>query len=517
MTDYDAIVVGAGHNGLTAGMVLAKKGLSVLCVEKTPWIGGMATTQELFDGFKHNVGAWALLILRDEVLKILDLEKYGLELIRPHSSYCSFGEPEDKPFVGYTDQEKIAEHIMTEHGEDAVAGLAGIVDYLQKYKDLVDKYMFEKPVPMDKLIAEAPDAETRKILLTTYYGSAIDVIRKFFPDPTKHRCIVGSLCASAIDGTHTGPFTAGSALSMAYHYTMGNDYDFRTPRGGIGALSDALLKSFEDHGGKIQCKSPVERILMENGKAAGVELKTGEKITSKVVLSSLDAHASFFGLVGEEHLPSDFTHAVKEIKYENGYIQIQMTLKELPEYTGHLAFANEDNIRSVMAYIPSAEHLSDCWAQYQRGQVPDSPVSYCAIPTLIDSSLAPEGYYTCTIFSHYFPFDIPKGKHKEYRDLMADRAIGQITRFAPNFRDSIVDKVILTQKYFEKTFGVTQGDFASGLIHPEQMWDKRPVSGWANYTTPIEGLYMCGSACHPGPGITCIPGLNGANEVLKNL
>ncbi|MCP4628574.1 MAG: hypothetical protein GY850_34455, partial [bacterium] len=243
--------------------------------------------------------------------------------------YCSFGEPEDKPFVGYTDQEEMAQYLMVEHGVDAVEGLAGIVDYLQKYKELVDKYMFEKPVPINKLIAEAQDAKTREILMTTYYGSAMDIIRKFFPDPEKHRCIVGSLCASAIDGTHTGPFTAGSAFSMAYHYTMGNDYDFRTPRGGIGGLSEALVRSFEDHGGKIQYKSPVERILIENGVAAGVELKTGEKITSKVVLSSLDAQASFLGLVSEEQLPSDFTHAVKEIKYENGYIQIQMTLNEL--------------------------------------------------------------------------------------------------------------------------------------------------------------------------------------------
>ena len=135
----------------------------------------------------------------------------------------------------------------------------------------------------------------------------------------------------------------------------------------------------------------------------------------------------------------------RRVKYENGYIQIHMTLKELPEYTGHLAFANANNIRGAMTYIPSAEHLSRCWEQYRKGQIPDDPVSYCAIPTLIDSSLAPEGFYTCTIFSHYFPFDIPKGKHKEYRDIMADRAIGQIAKYAPNFRDAIVDKVVLTQ------------------------------------------------------------------------
>jgi phytoene dehydrogenase-like protein len=353
-------------------------------------------------------------------------------------------------------------------------------------------------------------------LLKTVYGSAMDVLRQFFPDPEKYRCILGSFAASTIDGTHMGPFTPGSALSLAFHYTMGDEYDFRTPKGGIGKLSEALLKSLEDNGGKVQYKAPVSRFLIEDGKVTGVQLDTGEKISAKVVLSSLDARTTFLNLAGEDRLPSDFVHKVKEIEYKNGYVQIQMTLKELPEFTGHLAFANEKKIRGLMAYIPSPEHLSRCWEQYRQGRVPDDPPSYCAIPSLLDPSLAPEGQYTCTIFSHYFPYDIPKGKHKEYRDLMADRMIGQIAKYAPNFRDAIMDKAIFTHRYFENTFGITGGDFCHGLLQPGQMWDNRPVPGWADYKTPIENLFMCGSSCHPGPGVTCVPGYNCANEVLKN-
>jgi phytoene dehydrogenase-like protein len=344
----------------------------------------------------------------------------------------------------------------------------------------------------------------------------LDVLRQFFPDPDKHHCIQGSLCASAIDGTHMGPYTAGSGLSLAYHYTMGQDYDFRTPRGGIGAFSGALLKAAEAHGAEVRCKAQVQRLLIEKGTVVGVELKSGEKIRAKTVLSSIDARSTFLGLVGEDHLPSSFVHSVKEIEYRNGYIQIHLTLKELPEFTGHLAFANENNIRALTAYIPSAEHLSRCWEQYRNGQVPDDPVSYCGIPSLIDPSLSPEGYYTCTIFSHYFPCDIPDGKFNELRDLMADRVIGQIARYAPNFRDAIVDKAVFTHRYFESVFGITAGDFCHGLLHPGQFWDRRPVPGWSDYHTPIEGLYMCGSACHPGPGVTCIPGYNSAREVLKD-
>lgn len=517
MADYDAIVVGAGHNGLAAATYLAKNGLSVLCVEKTHGPGGMAATRELFDGFKHNVGAWALLIFRDEMLKNLGLEDYGVEFVRPSSSYCVYGAPEDAPFIGYTDTNAIAEHIMTDHGIDAAEGLANMANFLQKYRDILDKEIYKAPDSLEKLIASAPDTETREALIKIVYGSAMDVLRQFFPEPGKHNCILGSLCASAIDGTRMGPFTPGTGLSLAFHYTTGDAYDFRTPMGGIGALSNTIAKSVEDRGGTIRYGEQVKRFLIEGGKITGVELKSGEKITAKVVLSSIDARTTFMDMVGEDKLPSDLVQAVNEIEYRNGYVQIHLTLKELPKFTGHLAFANENNIGYIMAYIPSPEHLSRCWDQYRKGEVPDDPASYAEFPSMMDSTLAPEGQHTCTIYAQYFSTSIPQDKHKEMRDVMADRMIEQIAKHAPNFRSAIMDKVVFTHQYFERTFGITKGDFCHGLLHPGQMWDKRPAPGWSNYRTPIENLYMCGSACHPGPGITCVPGYNSAREVLKDI
>ena len=515
MADTDAIVVGAGHNGLAAASVLARNGLRVLCLEKTHWPGGMAATKELFKGYKHSVGAWALLVFRAEMMKLLELDKYGLELLVPRTHYCVFGSPDDAPFIAYSDPAEQLEHLMKHHGADAIQGLAGLVEYLQVFKRMLDANLLNGPEPLEKLIAEAPDAKTRETLASVFRDSAMDVIGRFFPDPAKHRHIQGSLSASAIDGTHMGPYTPGSALSLAYHYTMGDEYTFRMPKGGIGAVSQALVRALESHGGEVQYKTPVKRFLVEDGKVVGVELRNGDMITAKVVLSSLDARTTFAGLLGEEHLPPAFANAVREIRYENGYVQIHLTMKEMPEFTGSLAYANENDIRWLMAYIPSPDHLARCWEQYRRGQVPEDPVSYCFMPSVVDPSLAPEGHYTCTFFSHYFPYDIPQGKHNEFKEVMADRMIEQMAKRAPNFRDAIVDKVILTQQYFEKTFGISGGDFCHGLLHPGQMWDRRPVPGWSNYRTPIENLFMCGAACHPGPGVTGVPGYNGANEVLS--
>ncbi len=517
MADYDAIVIGAGHNGLAAATHMANNGLSVLCLEKTHQPGGMAATRELFKGFKHNVGAWALLIFRDEMIRNLGLESYGIEFVRPRSSYCVYGAPEDACFVGYADPNEIAEHIMKDHGLDAVESLANMANFIQKYRDLLDKEIYKSPDSLEKLIANAPDLETRQALIKIVYGSAMDVLRQFFPEQGKHNCILGSLCASAIDGTRMGPYTPGTGLSLAYHYTMGDAYDFRTPRGGIGVLSDTIAKSVEDRGGTIRYGEQVKQFMIENGKITGVELKNGEKITARVVLSSLDARTTFMDMTGVDRLPSDLVQSVNEIEYRNGYVQIHLTLRELPKFSGHVAFANEDKLGWIMAYIPSPEHLSACWDQYRKGEVPDDPASYAAFPSMMDPGLAPEGQHTCTIYAQYFPTSIPQEKHKEMRDVMADRMIEQIAKHAPNFRDAIMDKVVLTHQYFEKTFGITKGDFCHGLLHPWQMWDKRPVPGWADYRTPIENLYMCGSACHPGPGVTCIPGYNGANAVLNDL
>ena len=239
-------------------------------------------------------------------------------------------------------------------------------------------------------------------------------------------------------------------------------------------------------------------------------------IVALVVLSNLDAYSTFFRLVGDHNLPSDFSGMIKRIKYNNPYLEIHVTLKELPEFVGELAFANDNDIRWCMSYIPSIDNLEKCYDACKWGRVPEEPYSAYYIPSLLDESFAPPGYHSATFFSQFFPVNAHREQHKQLKEEMADKVIDQMNRFAPNLKDAIVDKVVFTPLHYEKMFGITGGDYSHGLMQPDQLLDTRPVMGWSEYRTPVKDLYLCGSACHPGPGVTAVPGYNSAREVLKN-
>jgi phytoene dehydrogenase-like protein len=519
MSELDVVIVGAGHNGLTAGVELQRAGKRVLILEKTRWPGGQATTRELFAGYKHSVGAWALLIFREELIRYLEMDKEGFELIRPESSFTVFGDESQAPFIGYTDPIDLANHLAEDHGIDALDGFNRLGSYFAHFKTMFERYLHEKPPAIEEIIANEPDDAARAALAKLSYGSAVEILRDFFPNADEHGCIQGSLCASAIDGTHMGPYTKGSGISMAYHYTAGDTYDFKIPRGGIGTVSSSLLKVFQRYGGEVRFKSVVEEILIEDGAVVGVRMQDGEEIHAKAVISTLDSKMTFGQLCRPGSLPRDFANAVEDIEYANGYIQVHMTVKELPTFTKQLEFVNGTVQSWLVAYIKGPEQLHRAWQQSRAGRVAEDPAVYTYFPSQLDPSLAPgDGTHTCTMFSHYFPTDIPPGKLPEMKRLMVERMTAAMEQVIPDFRSLILEQAVFTQRYFENLFNASEGDFSLGLMHPGQMFGDRPVPGWdGGHETPLANLFMAGGACHPGPGVTCIPGLNGARVVLDKL
>lgn len=520
MTDFDVLIVGGGHNGLTAASVLGQHGAKVLVLEKTNFPGGMAATRELFPGYKHSIGAWTFIVYTDEMLERLELtSRWGFELIDQWASFCTFGDPGDAPFIAFNDLERMARHITEDHGTDALDGLMGLYSHLSLFQPYFEDARFGEPRPINQILAEVPDAATRADLTELWYGSCMDIVRRFLPDPTRHRTIGGSFSAMTIDSTFKGPFSPGTGASMLYHYLAGGMKNvFRMPKGGIGSLSEALARSVAGHQAEIAYKAQVRRFLVDGGRVTGVELRSGETITAKAVISTVDARTTFIDLLGEEHLPATFAQQIKEIDYANGYVQIHMTLDGEPEWTTDLdPWVHEEHVTSTMSYIPSAEYLNQAWLQYRRGEMPDDPVVYLYVPSLVDPSMAPEGKHSATIFAPYFPHDLPPAEHKVLKEQFADRLVDKMATFSPNLKDLIGERVVFTNQYFAATFGITGGDFAHGLMHPGQMWDRRPAPGWTQHATPVPQLYLGGSACHPGPGVTSIPGWRSAHVVLEAL
>ena len=517
MTDVDAIVIGAGHNGLAAAATLAKENLKVLVLEKQRYVGGMAGTTEYFEGYKHNVGAWALMVSSRSIIDTLELEKYGFATIDPPTSFCTFGDPGNTPYIFHNDPAKLAAHLRNDHGEDAVRGLEGLYKISRVFAKAFGANRFKLPKSLGAVIDDMSNPDDRDTMRRFLFCSAMDLIGEFFPDREKHKSIQASLAGMAVDGTGLGPYSPGTAFSLGLHLApIAYGVRFQMVKGGMGGISEALQRSVESNGGEVRLRSSVKRVMVEDGKAIGVELKSGEKIRSRVVLSNLDAFASFIRLVGEENLPGDFAGKVKRIRYANPYIEIHVTLGELPVFEGEMAFANEGNTRWLMSYIPSADELERSYDACKWGRIPEKPYSAYYVPSMLDESFAPEGYHSATFFSQSFPVNAPRKQQDSLKEEMADKVIAEMTRFAPNLKNAIRDRVVFTPLHYEKMHGATLGDYSHGLMQPDQMLDGRPVLGWSGYRTPLPNLYLCGSAAHPGPGVTGVPGYNSARAVLKD-
>jgi phytoene dehydrogenase-like protein len=518
MPDYDAIVIGSGNNGLAAATLLAKQGLGVLVLEKNRYVGGMAATVELFPGYRFEVAASVLFPLAREIVEDLELEKHGLDKIEADIGSVMLGQPGDPPVIFYNDPIRMAQHLATDHGPEAAQGMMGVFAFCAPAANAINRFTpLTPPRSAEEIFASAASPQEREALEVCLKGSAMDVINRFFPNPDAHRVLRGFLGFMAVQSTYKSPYSPGSAICLAYAMSTNGDDYMRKLKGGMGALPEGLCRSFQEKGGEVRLMSRVGHVLLENGKAIGVELAGGEQITAGVVLSNLDVNTTLQGLVGEEHLPSDLVDKLKRVDHRAAYVQLQLGLDELPEYTGEWSFLNEGELRCSNGIFNTPEEMERNWHECQAGRVPLNPPLGMQIPTIRDPELAPEGKHGATIFAFYYPCTAPRDQLGRLKDEMSERVIDKVTRYAPNFRDAINNQANFASIHYERMFGCAGGDFTHGLIHPEQMLDQRPMPGWKGYATPLENLFICGSSCHPGPGVTFIPGYNCAHEVLEHL
>jgi phytoene dehydrogenase-like protein len=521
---YDAIIIGGGHNGLTAAAYLARAGRSVLVLEKRHLLGGAAVTEEVYPGFRFSEFSYVVSLLRPEIIRELNLPKHGLEILPLDGTIT----PLDDDYVWrVNDHGKTIRELRRWSLSDAEA-------YEEYGQLMADMARFIKPIlsvvppdagkanPFDwmpvvglaKNFRDLPERlQATFVQLMTM--SATEFLRQWFEtDP-----LIATMSASGIIGTFQGVQSPGTAYVLLHHYMGEIDGAFRAwgiPRGGTGAISESIGSAAREAGVEIRLEAPVDHIDVRGGKARGVVLASGEEIAAGTVLSSVDSHLTFLKLVDPSHLDPTFREEVQRYKYRGSSGKVNLALDALPELAVKPGVG--EWLRGAISFSPSVDYMERAYDDAKYGRYSEHPYIDCIIPTLVDPSMAPPGKHVMSCFVQYAPYHLSDGRTwtAAERDAFGETVISTLEGRFPNIRNLILHKQVLTPLDIEEITGLTEGNIFQGELSLEQLFFNRPVPGWARYRTPIKDLWMCGSATHPGGGIMGAPGRIAALELIKS-
>ena len=515
MSDYDAIVIGAGHNGLTAAAVMARGGMRVLCLEKNHFVGGMASTTELIRGYRFELAGSIQFPIPNEIYDELELS--ACPIYEPEIQSASISDSGIPPLLLYSDPERLLEHLGDTVGMEAVLGMAEIAAWADAPARAIGRFEVRRPPKsLDDMFAVAANEKEREGIRLALFGSIMDVVDRFLPDKERHAPLRSMLAFLAVNSTYRGPYSPGSALCVAFALASPGTATMSKVRGGIGTISDHVLRLFEAAGGELRRHVKATKVVVDDGVVHGVELPDGAVVTAPVVVSNLDPTTTFTELLDPALLPSAFTERVAAIDHRAAYFQIHFALNGLPQYKDPYAVLNQGDYARNVTFFGTAEEMQQDFESCRRGEVPASPSFNLQIPTLHDPDLAPLGKHAASTFAFYFPIGSDRKDQAQLRDLMAERIVQKLTRWAPDFPDLIERQLNYPAYTYELMFGCTGGDFCHGLLQPEFMGPFRPgPRGWPDNPVPVDGLYLCGAGCHGGPGVTFIPGYNCGHAVLE--
>ena len=520
---YDVIVIGGGHNGLTTAAYLARAGRKVLVLERRHVLGGAAVTEEVFKGFKFSVCAYVVSLLRPEIIRELDLPRHGLEILPLDGTFTPM--PDGDHLWRVNDHEKTRRAIARHSLVDAEA-------YDEYGRAMVQMGRFVKPIlnmlPPDPMSLDP--RELRKLLLLIQrfrrlssqdqYNqvqlmtmSAVDLLDQWFETDV----LKATMAASGIIGTLLGVRSPGTAYVLLHHYMGDIDAAFRSwglARGGAGAISNAIAGAAREAGVEIRAEAPVAGIVVRDNRARGVVLDNGDEIAAQVVASSVDPRLTFLRLIDSAALPDDFLEDIARYKFRGSSGKVNLALDALPEFTC-LPGAGS-HLRGAISISPGIDYMERAYDAAKYGRFSHRPYIDIVIPSLTDPSVAPPGKHVMSCFVQYAPYHLREGTWDERRDEFGDTVIDTIAQYAPNFRDVILNRQVVTPLDLEREWGLSEGNIFQGELTLEQLFFLRPAPGWAKYKTPVHNLYMCGSATHPGGGIMGAPGRNAAMTILAN-
>jgi phytoene dehydrogenase-like protein len=520
-TRYDAIVIGGGHNGLTSAAYLARAGRKVLVLERRHVLGGAAVTEEVFPGFRFSVCSYVVSLLRPEIIRDLDLPRHGLEILPLDGTFTPM--PNGDYLWRVNDHARTRREIARHSKLDAEA-------YDEYGKAMVEMARFVKPI-LNMTPPDPTSLHPRDLMKLLFLGrrfralsdldrynqlqlmtmSAVDFLDQWFETDV----LKATMSASGIIGTFLGVRSPGTAYVLLHHYMGEIDGAFRSwgfARGGTGAISNAIAAAAREAGAEVRTEAPVARIRVRNGRADGVVLSNGDELDAGLVLSSVDPNLTFLRFIDRKELPDEFVAEVQRYKFRGSSGKVNLALDALPDFT--CLPGEGPHLRGALSISPSVEYMERAYDQAKYGEFSRRPYVDMVIPTLTDPSVAPPGKHILSCFVQYAPYKLANGTWDEQREAFGDTVIDTIADYAPNIRDIIVHRQVLTPLDLEREFGLTEGNIFQGELTLEQLFFARPVPGWAKYETPIKNLWMCGSATHPGGGIMGAPGRNAALRIL---
>ncbi len=522
MQHYDVIVIGGGHNGLVNAAYLAKAGKKVLVLERRHVLGGAAVTEEIIPGFLFSECSYVVSLLRPEIIRELDLPRHGLEILPLDGTFSPM--PDGNHLWRMNDHAKSIREIRRHSRVDAEA-------YDEFSKMMTPMCRFVKPmlsmVPPDPTTLNPRDlkqlhfmmqrfrelsSDERYTLIQLMTMSSADFLDQWFETDV----LKATMSASGIIGTFLGIRSPGTAYVLLHHYMGEIDGAFRSwgfSRGGTGAISNAIAAAAREAGVEIRTKAPVGKIVVKNGRAAGVVLQSGEEIGANVISSSVDPHLTFEKFLEPSELPADFLEGVRRYKFRGSSGKVNIALDALPEFKS--LPGDGAHLRGAISISPSMEYMERAYDDAKYGHYSRRPYIDMVIPSLTDPSVAPPGKHVLSCFVQYAPYKLAEGTWDDQRETFGDNVIDTISEYAPNIKKIIVGRQILTPLDLEREFGLTQGNIFQGELSLEQLFFLRPVAGWAYYRTPVDNLYMCGSATHPGGGIMGANGRIASQVILK--
>ena len=528
--NWDALIIGAGHNGLVTAAYLARAGMKVLVLERREVLGGACVTEEIFPGYKVSTAAYLCSLMQERIIRELNLPAFGYKVYAKDPAFFT-PFPDGRHLTMWQDRARTCEEIAKFSRKDAET-YPHYEDFVERLAQFAERMLLQTPpnivgtdfsdlkslgqLGLD--LYKMPDPE-RIGHARIFTQSVAEFLEPWFESDQ----IKVTLATDGVIGTNGGPRSPGTAYVLLHHVMGGVDGHrglWGFVRGGMGAISNSIADAARAAGAEIRASAPVRKILLNFGaagpRAVGVVLQNGDEIYARTVISCADPKRTFLGMVGEAHLPPEFVRGVREIAMKGCSMKINLALDGLPDFKAIPGSTLQPHHKTTMHICPDIDYVEHAWDDAKYGRPSQFPLIEMTIPTTYDDSIAPPGKHIMGIFLQYAPYDLRDADWRTLKEIYADRVMNLIEEYAPGFKSLVTARQVLSPLDLEEIYGLTGGNIFHGEMSVGQLFFMRPVPGWAKYRTPVRDLYLCGSGTHPGGGVMGAPGYNAAREILRD-